>query len=365
MAFDIYSTFYMEQAIKEQDKVYSFIKDRYFGETAMFKDEKIYIDYDDGEGNLIAPFVLPRVGKAPMGRGGYATYELVPPYIAPSRPLSIDDTMKRRAGESLVNGMTPEQRARILLAEDLEFLDKAISRREEWMCINTMLDNACTMEHVGDKASKHNDLIAQFYDTGKNEGVFTPEEPWDVGTADAPGTWYKDVCKQAASLIAAGRDVADLVVGANVADLILSDPWMKEMLVNYRLNPIGEIDPHWQEEGVIQIAPRVNFRGTQLAIFCYEGTYQKVSGNTKTTYKYMPEDGAILAAPNTGKLSYGAVTQVELDQQTHTRTGTRVPKHNVNVESNQRETILTARPIASPKLKNAWRACRNVFSTNA
>jgi hypothetical protein len=51
-----------------------------------------------------------------------------------------------------------------------------------------------------------------------------------------------------------------------------------------------------------------------------------------------------------------------MDNQTYTRTGTRIPKHNVNVDSNQKETILTARPIAIPNMKGAWRACTDVLS---
>ena len=359
---DIYSTHWMEGVIREKPAVYTFIKDRYFGGTpGVFKTEKVYVDYDDGEGNLMAPFVIPRIGKVPMDRSGYETRELTPAYIAPSRPLSIDILSKRLAGENLVSTMQPAQRERVYLVGDLDFLDKTITRREEWMCVNTMLDNACTMEHIGDKAEEHIDLVAQYYDGSANPGVFKPSAKWDVGTASKRGVWYDDVCKQIESMTEAGREVTDLLVGSDVAAMILNDPWVIKMLDNRR-GWLGEVNPKWQPNGVTKIAV-LNFDGVELEIFSYRGSYQEKNAKGKLeTKRYLPATAAVLAAPNTGKLRYGAVTQVELDHNTYTRTGARVPKHNVNVESNTKETILTSRPNAAPIMKSPWRACRDVFT---
>lgn len=358
---DIYSTHFMEMLLREKPQVFTFLRDRYFPEVAIFKTDKVIVDYDDGEGNELAPFVIPEVGKAPMGRSGYETMELAPANIAPSRPLSMNDIKKRRAGESLVSEDTPEMRERKLLVEDLEFLDRAITRREEWMCAQTMLKNECKMEHIGDQADKHVDLTARFYAEGEvNPGVFKPSKKWEVGTAAKRGSWYDDVCLQTASLLDSGREVTDLVVGAEVADMILSDPWIIAMLDNRRLN-MGKIDPRWQENGVVNLGI-YNFGGVMLEIFTYRGSYQEKNKQGKlVTKSYFPAKGAVLAAPKTGKLRYGAVTQVEMDLQTYTRVGKRIPKHNVNVESNQKETILTSCPIAAPKMKGQWRGCEDVF----
>lgn len=362
---DIYSTFFMEQLIREKPTLFTFMRDRYFGagNVTAFKTEKVIVDYDDGAGNLMAPFVVPRVGSVPFVRTGYETRELVPPYIAPSRPLSVDDTLKRQAGESIVGGMTPEQRAAKLLAEDLDFLDKTITRREEWMAVNTMMDNACTMTHIGDNGEKGYDLTAQYYTDGKNDGVFTADTPWEIGTESKRGTWFDGVVKQIESLTEAGREVTDLVLGTEVYSMILNDPWVLKMLDNRRVN-IGSIDPRWQANGVTTIGT-LNFDGVELNIFCYRGTYQQRTmvkqKLTLTTDPYFPTKGALLAAPGTGKMLYGAVTQMEMDNQLHTRTGTRIPKHVADVKHNQRESILTSRPIATPTIKSPWRACRNVL----
>lgn len=360
--FDIYSTHFMEALIREKPKVYSFLRDRYFGGTpSIFKTEKVYVDYDDGEGNLLAPFVVPRVGKVPMERVGYETRELAPSYIAPSRPLSIDILTKRMAGESLVSTMTPAQRERSYLVGDLDFLDKAITRSEEWMCAGTLLDNACEIVHIGDKENKGVKFEARFYEGSENPGVFKPANKWEVGTATKRGVWYNEVCREAAGLMDAGRTVTDLVVGPNVGEMIQNDPWVIAMMDNRRME-IGKIDPQWKENGVVYLG-HLNFGGVMLDVMIYRGSYQEKTKTGKlTTKQYFPSDGALLAAPNTGKLRYGMVTQVEMDKKTYTRTGTRIPKHNVDVDANLKETILTSRPLPAPIMKSAWRACRDVFT---
>ena len=369
VAIDIYSTYFMMALIREKGTVYSFLKDRYFPQSEDFKTENVFLDYDDGEGNLMAPFVIPRIGKVPMERVGYETRELAPAYIAPSRPLSIDILTKRLAGESLASTLTPAQRERTYLTGDLDFLDKAITRREEWMCANTLLKNACHMEHVGDRvdASKSIAMDVYYYDRdaqgrGDNPGVFTKSAKWEVGTASKRGTWYKDVCKQAASLYDSGREATDLVVGADVGDMILNDPWVVSMLDNRRIE-LGTINPQWQENGVVYIG-KLNFSGIMLDIFVYRGTYQEKNASGKLVTKpYFPKSAALIAAPGTGIIRYGAVTQIEMDKQTYTRTGKRIPKHLVDETANAKETILTARPIASPVMKSPWRACEDVFAT--
>lgn len=359
---DIYSTAFMEGVVREKPQVYTFLKDRYFPEREVFKTKKVFVDYEDGEGNLLAPFVIPRAGKVAMERSGYETRELAPAYIAPSRPLSVDTLEKRMAGESLVSDMTPEQREVHYLIGDLEFLDQTITRREEWMCAETMLDNACEMEHMADKAGKGISMTAKFYEGTDNPGVFKPSATWAVGTANKWGNWYDDVCRQIESMTEQGREARDLVVGAKVADLILNDPKLHAVLDNRRME-MGEVDPRWQPNGVTRLAC-LNFGGVTLEVFCYRGTYQEKDEKGKLVTKhYFPASGAMLAAPKTGKMRYGAVTQVELDGNTYTRLGARVPKHNVNVETNMKETILTAAPIVAPKMKGQWRSCRDVFST--
>lgn len=368
MAFDIYSPAYMEAAIKEIKPLYTFIKDRYFTEQRVFKTEKVFVDYDDGAGAIVAPFVMPKIGTKPLIREGYSTYELVPPYVGVSYPLDVETLKTRLAGESIVSEITPEQREKYYLVSDLAELDRAITRREEKMCADLMLDNELTMKHEGAENDKGESLTVKYYDGTDNPGVFKPSKTWAVGTKDAPGTWYDDICDQIDSMTAAGREVTDMLIGSDVANMVLRDPFCKDMFVTYRNGPgMGEFDVRWQPNGVTQIG-RINFRGVQLNLFSYIGTYEertviKKAAPTKKRQPYLPSTAVILAAPGTGIMRYGAVNQMEDDKQFHTRTGARVPKYAADVHGDTKETMLKSRPLPAPKMKGQWRGCRDALAT--
>ena len=146
---DMYSTLYMLAAIEELPLEHTFFKSRYFPTddvTDVFNTSKVLADYREGSRKK-APFVMPRSGSLPVGREGFSTFELEPAYIGLSMPLTLDQLKKRGFGESLMSGMTPEERARQMQIRDMAELSARISRTEEWMCCQVMLDNGITMRH--------------------------------------------------------------------------------------------------------------------------------------------------------------------------------------------------------------------------
>lgn len=56
-----------------------------------------------------------------------------PAYIAPKRPLSIDDLKKRGFGEALYTNLTPAQRQGVIMLGDLDELRDMNTRRKEAM----------------------------------------------------------------------------------------------------------------------------------------------------------------------------------------------------------------------------------------
>lgn len=99
-------------------------------------------EYRKGDRKMAA-FVSARAGDIPMDRIGYAIHEYQPAFIAPSRLLTLDDLTKRGFGEAIYANSTPAQRAARLQLDDLTDMDRRIVRREEWMCAQTMINNAC------------------------------------------------------------------------------------------------------------------------------------------------------------------------------------------------------------------------------
>ena len=197
---NIYDTFYMLAAVRELKPEHTFFKRRYFptNETLdVFGTSKVLADYK-GKSMKGAPFVLPRVGSVSIGREGFSTFELEPANISLSMPLTLDHLTKRGFGESLMSGLTPEDRAKQFLIGDLEELEARIARTEEWMAIQTMLDNGCVMKHQTETEGVYEDVPAKFYDGENNPSMYTPAEAWKHSTVDengnvTPGNWYKDI----------------------------------------------------------------------------------------------------------------------------------------------------------------------------
>ena len=94
-----------------------------------------------------------------------------------SRLLTTDELKKRGFGEALYANSTPAQRAARLQRDDMRDMDLRIRRREEWMAVNTMLENACFIQEYVDDQTKGKALSVKFYE-GTSDHLYTVAKPW-------------------------------------------------------------------------------------------------------------------------------------------------------------------------------------------
>lgn len=356
---NIYDTLYMLAAIEELTPEPTFFKRRYFPtniDMDVFGTSKVLADYKENS-RKAAPFVLPRIGALPVGRGGFSTYELEPGNISISKPLTIDQLQKRGFGESLMSTATPEMRARRLLMGDLSDLSARVSRTEEWLSCETMLNNGCVMRHQSDDPEIYEDVPVKFYDGDDNPALFTPSAAWEHGADEhTPGNWYYDIIQMIKMLTKRGKPATDLVVSNDVGNFLMEDPWIQYMMDNRRAE-YGAINPDALTEYVTSLG-RFNFGGRRLEIFVNDGTFEDKSGNDTP---FLAEGSVIVTAPNCGKGLYGAVTQKEMDNQWHTRAGARVPNHLSTIVPPADETVVSSRPLLVPKTVCPWTSAKKVF----
>ena len=144
---NFFDTYTLMAINEEVTPVPSFFKDRYFptGEGDIFAADKVLTEYRKGDRKMAA-FISDRAGDIPMDRRGYAIHEYQPARIAPSRLLTADELAKRGFGEAIYANSTPAQRAARLLRDDMTDMERRIVSREEWMCAQVMINNACTMQ---------------------------------------------------------------------------------------------------------------------------------------------------------------------------------------------------------------------------
>lgn len=360
---DIYDTLYMLAAVEQLDPEPNFFKRRYFPTNTdmdVFGTSKVLADYREGN-RKAAPFVMPRIGALPVGRDGFSTYELEPANISISKPLTIDQLNRRGFGESLMSKATPADRARRLLMGDLSDLSARITRTEEWLSCDTMLNNGTIMRHQSDDPDVYEDVPVKFYEGNNNPGAFTPQSAWTHSTKAATGiitrgNWYEDICAMIKMLVQRGRPAVDLVVANDVGNFLQEDPWVIEMMDNRRAE-YGAINPEALTPYVTSLG-RYNFGGRSLNILVNDGTFEDEKGVEKP---FLADGSVIVTAPNCGRGLYGAVTQKEMDNQWHTYAGMRVPNHISTIVPPMDETIVSARPLYVPNTTTPWIAAKNVF----
>ena len=360
---NIYDTYYMLAAVRELKPEHTFFKRRYFPTNMaldVFGTSKVLADYK-GKSAKRAPFVLPRIGGVSVAREGFSTYELEPANICLSIPLTQDQLIKRGFGESLMSGLTPADRAKQFLIGDLAELEARIARTEEWMAIQTMLDNGCIMKHQTETEGVYEDIEAKFYDGDNNPAMYTPAGNWEHSIVDAngvitPGNWYTDICNMVKELAGRGLPARDLLLASDVGAWLMEDPWVLKML-DIRRAEMGRIAPTELTEYVTEIGV-FNFAGRNLSMIVCDGSFEDADGNDGP---YMPLGSVIVTAPDCGKGRYGAVTQLENDGEFHTHVGTRVPQHIFTIKPPTKETQLTSRPLLVPKRATPWMAAKAVF----
>jgi len=354
MALDIYSTYYLLMVIKNVPKLRTFLRDRYFptnDATDIFKTMYVLIEYKDG-GKKLAPFVAPRKGGVPILRQGSYIDRFEPPNIAPKRGITLDDVESRGFGEALLSNMDPDQREAILIVQDLDELGDMISRREEAMAAETILNNGCVMFHIADDRQVGDEIEIFFYEKDKGEqnpAFYTPAIDWD--NPDAP--IIDDLDDMARFLTSRGLPASEFVCAPDVGKDILNNNKIQKLLdlKNYE---IGGVKPEELPEGAVRLA-RLNIYGRLIDIIAYEETYEADDGTVK---QYIPAGHGFMTAPKCGRTAYGAVRQMEEDKKYHVHAARRVPKYHTDTDKDTRDLTLKAKPLLLPNNKWPWIAAQ-------
>ena len=355
MAIDIYSTARLIQAVEGINPASSFLRDTYFpsGAADVFNTEQVLVEYKDGDRRL-APFVTPYQNGFPMTRTATEMSAYTPPTVAPKRPITLDDINKRGFGEALFGSVSPQQRAQLLAMGDLSDLDRAITRREEWMCAQVMTENGVTLTQLADDDATGTPGVVKYYSEVSNPAAVSVATKWDAAGADILG----DMAEMVLKLTRAGLPAQDFVCSPDVADAVINDEAIQKMLDNRRYD-LGEVAPRVEAPGASLICV-LNVRGRNIRVISYDEVYTDEDGEAQT---YIPEGTGVMTAPRAGHTLYGAVSQIEqADGEFHTYGKRRVPKYVANADGNVRTITLSARPLPAPLNKNPFIVAKSLLT---
>jgi hypothetical protein len=332
---NIYSTRTMMQAINLMKPVYTFLRDTFFPSVETYVTENVDVDYKKGKRKM-APFVAPRIGGKVVSREGFETRSLKTPKVAPERVLTLDDISNRAMGEAIYSLRTPEQRAQELLAADLIDLDDMITRREEWMCREVLINGKLTISADGYEAEVDYGLT--------NKEVLADGALWSAADTSDPladlKRWRLEVIQKT------GKSPDICIMASDVVDTFINHPKVKDKLNILRLN-IGTIEPSVKSSSLTFVG---RFPELGLEIYTYDEWFLDDNG---VEQPMIPEKTVVLGSTGMNKRLYGGVTQME-NNNFVTYEGTRVPKSWADEKNEVRMLRITSRPLPAPDDVDAW-----------
>ena len=210
---DFSDTYTLMRLIRDIPPDVRFFRDRYFptGAGDLFKAKKVPVSFMDGDLEM-APFVSRRLGPIEIEREGFEFFEFEPAFISVQRTINPDDLDVPMFGEDFFSHKDEAQRAIDLAAADLRELDVRISRREEWLAVQTMLNNACVVQEYVDAKTKGRENWLEYFRTSENEHKFFVSRPWSDPDSDIEN----DVAEMGQMVADHNGDPQDLVVGPAV-----------------------------------------------------------------------------------------------------------------------------------------------------
>lgn len=315
MAFDLFTTRTMLGIIEEGKKTSrTFFRDRYFTNRPTFDTARVDVDIIGMGERKLAPFVHPKSSGVAVDRRGFRTESYEAPEISLMRITTAEDMLKRTPGETIYSGKSPNARAAEQLGKDLSDLDDMITRREEVMCREAILDGKVTIKGEGyDEVLDYWESLAE-----ADKPSTTVATSWDAAGADALSIMKDLRTIRREKIRKSGFTPTEIICGSAVIDVLIDKLAAAGALDNRRVD-LGQIDPRELPNGVTYWG---YLKDSALDIYSYDDWYVNDAG---VEVPMMPEDKVLMGSPNARtSLAYGAVGLIG-DDTVRFHEGARVP----------------------------------------
>jgi hypothetical protein len=352
MALDPYSPKTMRGVIKRTLPLRTFWKTRFFAGSITFPTETVSFEFQEGKRRL-APYVNPRTGSESIERDGYDIKTYRPPLVAPERSITNDTLAQKLIGEAIYNsGMTPDDRAVKIAAQDILDLQDAIYRREEHMCARVKQDGALVIKGKG---------VSHTVDYGFENIIETAVSDKWTPAFDILG----QLGTLAEELQKFGVNPDMLILGSAAAKALMSNEKILKLLDIKRVE-IGEINPA-QLEGGVRYIGRVVTPEVSLDLYSYaewypDDTDPDADGTPKLKPLLDPETVIMQSSQERNSMLYGLITLVDNQGNFVSHMEEYVPNYWFTQKPPQRFVSISSRPLPMPHDLKSWLVLKNVVS---
>lgn len=303
MPLDIFGTEFLLAAYGVNDVPQRFLLELFFPAAQDFDTEKVAWDKVD-RARRLAPFVSPNVAGRAMKHPGFKTLDFAPSYVKPKHVVDANRPLKRMAGERFLGAMSPGDRYLRVIMELMALQDEMITRREEWMGAQILLNGSMVVS-----GEDFPSMTVDFQRPPGHTVVLTGANRWGqtgISPMSSLRAWNRTV------MLASGCNANIVIMDPLAQEFFIKDPEVREILNNRMNTPIGQERRigNIQLAGVLSgsIGSEVNYLGNigEFDIFIYSQTYTDSDG---TVRQMIPDNTVILGSPLgfQGTRLYGAI----------------------------------------------------------
>ena len=320
-----------------------FFRNRFFSESVVFPTKNVTFEFAKNSRRLL-PYATDYSGSSPVDRNPYQAKTFTAPLLSGSRTISPDTLSQKLLGESPYNsGISPEDRARDLAAQDLVDLTEALYRQEEYMCARIKQDGKLNIDSDGMSAE------VDYGFTGI-ENVTTANK-W-TASYDILGK----LAKMARELRKNGVNPDMLIVGSEAAEAVN----LNEGVLKLRHDAFVEIPaPDSLEDGITYVC-QIKAPGVYLNVYEYDEYYEDSNGELLPLID--PKTVIMQSSRERNIMLHGAVTY--LDQRTNDYVSSMseyVPYTVSSYDPPVRKLIVSSRVLPMPRDVDSWLVLKNVI----
>lgn len=298
MAYDIYSTAFLNRVVDDLAPVPTVFLDLFFPEVLTHDTEEVYFDKVTDKPRL-TPFVHPLHEGKVIDSQGYTTKSVKPAYVKDLRVHNPLKALKRRAGEALTGNLTPAQRQQANVVADLADQNRMFTRRLEVMAVEAIRDGKATIIGEG-----FNAVVDFGRDSSLTETLVSGEK-WDATTAPDIPAQLEEWSQEIADF---DGNVEAVIMDAKAWKLFKNNPFVQKLLdIRRGDNSDLVISPETAVKAGVQYKGMLG----NFPVWVYTGSYiDPADGVTK---KYMPDNTVVLAGRRVeGVRHYGAIMDVDV-----------------------------------------------------
>lgn len=330
---DYYEPKFLRGVITKIQPPRMFFRSRYFSDGITFPTKTVSFEFAADKRKLL-PYAGIGEQSIALDREGYQLRTYTPPLSSGSRVITNDTLASKLIGESEYNsGLTAEERAARIAAQDLMDLQDALYRKEEYMCARLKQDGKL---EIGDYGIV--DYGADNIETVKSS------EKW-TATSDILGK----LSRMARELRKHGTNPDTLIIGHDVSDVLSRN----EAVLKLRNDQFVNIPaPDSLEDGVTFVC-QLRAPGLYLNVYEYDEYYTDTKG--KLVPLMDPDTVILQSSRERNMMLYGAVDYIDGKTREYVSAmGEYVPYVAVEEDPPMRKLILASRCLPMPRDMNSW-----------